>query len=134
MARASVRLSGPRRAPPSASGGRPTPGHTAEVEHPAAKKFYALVWHFLAALDSYYRALYVHDGEELREEMGRYFRGKPRAPRVLIVNVEAEGESVATATARVGYTDGTEGRVKVVVRKGDPAWLVDWPATRALWE
>jgi hypothetical protein len=29
---------------------------------------------------------------------------------------------------------GTPGVVKVVVWKGDPAWLVDWPATRELWE
>jgi hypothetical protein len=37
-------------------------------------------------------------------------------------------------TARVSYTDGTAGVVKVALRKGDPAWLVDWPATRPLWE
>jgi hypothetical protein len=34
----------------------------------------------------------------------------------------------------MGYADGTEGEFKVVVRKGEPAWLVDWPATRELWE
>jgi hypothetical protein len=37
-------------------------------------------------------------------------------------------------TARVSYADGTAGAVKVVVREGDPAWLVDWPATRELLE
>jgi hypothetical protein len=48
--------------------------------------------------------------------------------------VEAEAGNAATVTARVGYADGTAGVVKVALRKGDPAWLVDWPATRALWE
>jgi hypothetical protein len=34
----------------------------------------------------------------------------------------------------MGYAGGTEGVVKVVVRKGEPAWLFDWEATRRLWE
>jgi hypothetical protein len=36
-------------------------------------------------------------------------------------------------TAWVSHADGTAGAVKVVVRKGEPAWLVDWRARR-LWE
>jgi len=41
-----------------------------------------------------------------------------------MVDVEADGD-VATVTALVGYADGTEAHVLVVVTKGDPAWLVD---------
>jgi hypothetical protein len=77
--------------------------------------------------------LWVHDGEELREEMERFYAGRPRAERVRIVDVEG-GEASAVVTAQVGYADGTERRVRVALRKGEPAWLVDWPATRALWE
>jgi hypothetical protein len=33
-----------------------------------------------------------------------------------------------------GCADGREHRLRVVVTKGDPAWLVDWPATRESWE
>jgi hypothetical protein len=102
------------------------PGHTAEVQHPDAGGVLAPVWHFFVPLDAYDRALWVHDGPELRGEMERYFAGKPRAVRIRIVNVEAASDDSATVTARIGYADGTEGTVKVVVRKGDPAWLVDW--------
>jgi hypothetical protein len=73
----------------------------------------------------------VHDGEELREGMGQYFRDRPRVERLRIVDVEKDGDA-ATITAVVGYSDGTEAHLLVAVRKGDPAWLVDWPATRAL--
>ena len=62
--------------------------------------------------------------------MGRYFRDKPRAYRVRIVDVRTEGDGAAVVTAVVVYGDGAERRVPVVVRKGDPAWLV----ARALWE
>jgi hypothetical protein len=66
--------------------------------------------------------------------MGRHFAGRPRVESVRVDAVEAEAGNAATLTARVTFADGTAGVVKVVVRKGDPAWLVDWPATRALWE
>jgi hypothetical protein len=42
---------------------------TAEVHGPDGGRFYATVYHFLAATDSYDRAGYVHDGAELQEEM-----------------------------------------------------------------
>jgi hypothetical protein len=92
------------------------------------------VYHFLTAADDYDRASYVHDGESYREEMGRYFAGRPRVESVRVDAVEAEPCDAATVTARVSYANGTAGVVKVVLRKGDPAWLVDWPATRQLWE
>jgi hypothetical protein len=66
--------------------------------------------------------------------MGRYFAGRPRVESVRVDAVEAETGEAATVTARVSYADGTAGVVKVVVTKGEPAWLVDWPATRALGE
>jgi hypothetical protein len=65
---------------------------------------------------------------------GRHFAGRPRAERVRVDAVEAETGDAAKVTALVSYADGTAGSVKVGVRKGDPAWLVDWPATRRLWE
>jgi len=40
--------------------------------------------------------------------------------------------NAATVTALVIYAVGTEGRVKVPLRKGEPAWLMDWRATQAL--
>jgi hypothetical protein len=49
------------------------------------------------------------------------------------VGVEAAGDA-ATVTALVGYADGAEAHVLIAVKKCEPAWLVDWPATRALWE
>jgi len=108
-------------------------GRTAEVQHPDAAGYYPLVCHFLFATDPYDRAQWVHDGSELREEMERYFRERPRAERLRIADVEKVGDA-ATVTALVGYADGTEAHVLVAVRKGAPAWLVDWKATRALWE
>jgi hypothetical protein len=92
------------------------------------------VYHFLTAADDYDRALFVHDGESCREEMGRHFAGRPRAERVRVEEVEAPDDDSAVVTARVSYADGTAGVVKVVVRKGDPAWRVDWDATRRMWE
>ena len=50
------------------------------------------------------------------------------------MEAEAPDDGSAVVTALVSYADGTEGRVNVVVTKGEPAWLVDWRATRALWE
>ena len=107
---------------------------TAEVHGADGGRYYALVFHFLTAEDDYDRASYVHDGESYREEMGRYFAGRPRVESVRVDAVEAEGDGLATVTARVSYADGTAGVVRVVVTKGEPAWLVDWPATRALGE
>jgi hypothetical protein len=49
------------------------------------------------------------------------------------VDVEADGASALLAVV-VTYAGGADRRVKVVVRKCDAAWLVDWPASRALWE
>ena len=92
------------------------------------------MFHFLTAADDYDRASYVHGGDEFRDDMGRHFAGRPRAERVRVVAVEAPDDDSAVVTARVSYADGTAGVVKVVVRKGEPAWLVDWPATRRLWE
>ena len=66
--------------------------------------------------------------------MGRHFAGRPRVESVRVDAVEAEAGDAATVTALVSYADGTERRVPVAVRKGDLAWLVDWPATRALEE
>ena len=66
--------------------------------------------------------------------MGRHFAGRPPVARVRVDAVEAEAGNATTVTAPVSYADGTAGVVKVVVRKGDPAWLVDWPATRELRE
>jgi hypothetical protein len=83
------------------------------------------------AANDYDRASYVHDGDEIREDMARYFAGRPRAERVRVVEVEAPDDDSAVVTAGVSYADGTAGEVKVVVRKGEPAWLVDWPATWA---
>jgi hypothetical protein len=78
--------------------------------------------------------LWVQDGENVREEMDRHFAGKPQAVQVRIVGVEKGGDGQVTVTAAVSYADGTEAHVPVVVTKCEPAWLVDWPATRALWE
>jgi hypothetical protein len=50
------------------------------------------------------------------------------------VDVEARGDGAATVTVLVRYAGDAERRVPVVVTKGDPAWLADWPATRKLWE
>jgi hypothetical protein len=111
-----------------------TPGHTAEVHGADAGRFYATLYHFLTATNDYERASYVHDSDKFREEMGRHFAGRPPVARVRVDAVEAEAGNATTVTAPVSYADGTAGVVKVVVRKGDPAWLVDWPATRALWE
>jgi hypothetical protein len=44
------------------------------------------------------------------------------------------GHDPAPIYARPGFADGTERRVKVALRKGDLARLVDWEATRELWE
>jgi hypothetical protein len=107
---------------------------TAEVHGPDGGRFYATVYHFLTAADEYDRASYVHGGESYREEMGRHFAGRPRVASVRVVGVESSDDDSAVVTARVRYADGTVGVVKVVVRKGDPAWLVDWRATRGLWE
>jgi hypothetical protein len=74
------------------------------------------VWHFLTSTDPYGRALWVHDGPELREEMQRYFADQPLGARVRIVDVEKDG-AAATVTALVSYADGTERRVPIVVRK-----------------
>jgi len=62
-----------------------------------------------------------------------YFRDRPRAERLRIMEAQADC-GTTTVTALVSYPDGTERRVPIAVRKCDPAWLVDWPATRALWE
>ena len=86
------------------------------------------------AADDYDRASYIHGGDALRDDMGRHFAGRPRAERVRVVEVEASDDDSEVVTASVSYTDGTAGVVKVMVRKGEPAWLVDWPATRALGE
>jgi hypothetical protein len=109
------------------------PAHTAEVQHSDAGGFVALVWHFFVPIDPYDRALWVHDGPELREEMERYFAGRPRAVRIRIADVE-KGDGRAVLTVLVAYADGSVGTRPVVVTKGEPACLVDWPATRALWE
>jgi hypothetical protein len=77
--------------------------------------------------------LWVCDGPELCEEMEAYFRHKPRAEGCCIVDVVADGASTLLTTT-VSYADGAERLVKVALRKCDPAWLVDWPATRALGE
>jgi hypothetical protein len=74
------------------------------------------------AVDSYDRALWVQSGEELREEMERYFHGRPQAVRVRIMGV-GKGDARATVTASVTYSDGSEAHVPVAVTKGDPAWL-----------
>jgi len=63
-----------------------------------------------------------------------YFAGRPRVESVRVDAVEAESGDVATVAALVSYADGTAGVVKVALRKGEPAWLVDWRATRALGE
>jgi len=107
---------------------------TVEVHGPDGGRYYATVYHFLTAADDHNRASYVHDGDEFRDDMGRHFADRPRAKRVRVAEVEASDDDSAVVTARVSYADGTAGVVKVVVRKGEPAWLVDWPATRALWE
>ena len=83
------------------------PGRTGEVHGPDGGRYYATVYHFLTAADDYDRASYVHDGDEFREEMGRHFAGRPRAERVRVDAVEAEGEGTATVTALVGYAAGT---------------------------
>ena len=80
---------------------------TAEVHGPDGGRFHATVYHFLAATNDYDRACYVHDGDEFREEMGRHFAGRPRAERVRVDAVEAEGDGIATVTALVGYAAGT---------------------------
>jgi len=103
-------------------------------DRPDGGRFYATVYHFLTAADDYDRASCVHDGAALRGEMARHFANRPRVERVLVDAVEAEAGDAATVTARVVYADGTAGVVKVALRKGEPAWLVDWPATRALGE
>ena len=110
------------------------PDLTGELHGPDGGQFYPLVWHFLTAADEYESAGYVHDGGDFREEMGRHFAGRPRVESVRVDAVEAEAGDAATVTALVSYADGTERRVPVAVRKGDLAWLVDWPATRALGE
>jgi len=109
-------------------------GRTAEVHGADGGRYYATVYHFLTAVDDYDRASYVHDGAELRGEMARHFANRPRVERVRVDAVEAEGNDVATVAALVSYADGTAGVVKVALRKVEPAWLVDWPATRALRE
>jgi hypothetical protein len=93
---------------------------TAEVHGADGGRYYALVYHFLAA-DDYDRASYVHGGESYREEMARHFAGRTRAERVRVVEVAALSDASAVVTARVSYADGTAGVVKVVVTKGEPA-------------
>jgi hypothetical protein len=66
-----------------------------------------------------------------RSAYERYFLDKPRAEECRIVDVEADASSALLAVV-VTYAGGAERRVKVIVRKCDPAWLVDWPATREL--
>ena len=107
---------------------------TAEVHSADGGRFYATMYHFLMAADDYDRASYGHGGEYCREDMARQFAGRPRVESVRVDAVEAEPCDAATVTARVSYANGTAGVVKVVLRKGEPAWLVDWPATRALGE
>ena len=119
--------------PASAGCARPS-GRTAEVHGPDGGRYYATVYHFLTAEEEYDWALYVHDGAEPRDDMARHFAGRPRVESVRVDAVEAEAGDAATVTALVSYADGTERRVPVAVRKGDLAWLVDWPATRALEE
>jgi len=107
---------------------------TAEVHSADGGRFYATMYHFLMAADDYDRASYGHGGEYCREDMARQFAGRPRVESVRVVEVEAPDDGSAVVTALAGYADGIEGMVKVALRKGDPAWLVDWPATRPLWE
>ena len=107
---------------------------TAEVHGTDGGRFHATVYHFLTAEEEYDWALYVHDGAEPRDDMARHFAGRPRVESVRVDAVEAESGDVATVAALVSYADGTAGVVKVALRKGEPTWLVDWRATRALWE
>jgi len=107
---------------------------TAEVHSADGGRFYATMYHFLMAADDYDRASYGHGGEYCREDMARQFAGRPRVESVRVVEVEAPDDGSAVVTALAGYADGIEGMVKVALRKGDPAWLVDWPATRELGE
>jgi len=107
---------------------------TAEVHGADGGRFYATVFHFVTAAEEYDRALYVHDGESCREEIRRHFAGRPRVVSVCVVGVEVLADDSAVVTAGVGYADGTAGMVRVVVTKREPAWLIDWRATRRLWE
>ena len=72
----------------------------------------------------------IEEGRKAREKRAALRRSE----RLRVVEVEASDDDSAVVTARMSYAGGTAGVVKVVVRKGDPAWLVDWPATLALWE
>jgi hypothetical protein len=107
---------------------------TAEVHGPDGGRFHATVYHFLTAANDYEWAGYVHDGESYREEMERHFAGRPPVASVRVDAADAEAGDAATVTALVSYADGTAGVVQVAQRKGGPAWLVDWPATRELRE
>jgi len=52
---------------------------------------------------------------------------------MLFIVIEGfRGHDSAPIYAQVGYATEIERWVKVALRKGDPAWLVSWPATRAL--
>ena len=100
---------------------------------PADEGFQIVAEHFLTATDSWERAQWVEDGPALREEIEQRFAGRPRAQLVRVEAVEGD-ETSAVVTARVSYPDGTERRVRLALTKGEPAWLVDGPATRELWE
>jgi hypothetical protein len=91
------------------------------------------VWHFFMASSDYDRALYVHDGEAVRDEMARHFAAWSKIEGVRVRAVEAldDGAVIVEAVVSAG---GEERPWELVLRKGDPAWPVDWPATRALWE
>jgi hypothetical protein len=56
-----------------------------------------------------------------------------RSSDLALAQITSPAARTAVVAALV-TASGVERRVMVALRNGDPAWLVDWPVTRELWE
>jgi hypothetical protein len=86
---------------------------------------------FLTATDPAERARCVQGGEELRDEMARYYADRPPVRDVRIEAAKLRDARNAVVVAVVNPGDG-ERRVVLSLTKCDQAWLVDWKTTVAL--
>jgi hypothetical protein len=100
-------------------------------EPPDVKGFEILATKFLTATDPAERARCVEGGEELRDEMAKYYADRPpvQAVRVEAAKLRNDRTAVVVAVLTIG---SQERRVVLALTKRNRAWLVDWKATLSL--
>jgi hypothetical protein len=96
--------------------------------------FEILAAKFLQADESWERAQWVEGGPELREEMDAYFAGRPKATSVRVEAVNPRRLSDTAVVVASVTAGGERRRLTLCAKKGAAGWVIDWRATRELWE